>query len=144
MSLVVLARYLSLPEAHAAAGALRAAGLTPTVMDANYGSVQPFEQVMLQGFRLAVPADQVDQAFDILKTDHRAAPDGAAAEDDDAWDDSFDWRAAAAAENAEIDARRREDRRTGPMTPTRLVLLAVFVGLVGSALVGVLRALGKM
>jgi hypothetical protein len=68
MSLVVLARYLSLNEAHAAAGALRAAGLNPTVMDEGYGSVEPFQQVMLQGFRLAVPQAEAAVASDVLST----------------------------------------------------------------------------
>ncbi len=70
MSLVVVARYLSLPEAHIAAGALRSAGLNPTVFDDASGSVMAYQQMYLGGYRLAVPETEIETAFEVLKLEH--------------------------------------------------------------------------
>lgn len=92
MALTVLARYVSLTEAHAAAGALRAAGLHPTVMDEGYGSVEPFQQVMLQGFRLATPESEAVLALHVLRTAvaDPMVDDPEAAIDDDGRDDEVE------------------------------------------------------
>lgn len=66
MALVVLRRYSNLLEAHAAAGALRAAGLNPTVFDETTGSMLPLHQLYLAGYRLGVPEEQASLAAEVL------------------------------------------------------------------------------
>jgi hypothetical protein len=81
MALVVLRRYTNLPEAHAAAGALRAAGLHPSVFDETTGSVMPLQQLYLAGYRLGVPEEEAQLAAEVLGAASR--PEALEAYEDD-------------------------------------------------------------
>ena len=81
MALVVLRRYTNLPEAHAAAGALRAAGLHPSVFDETTGSVMPLQQLYLAGYRLGVPEEEMSLAAEVLGA--ARAPEALAYDDED-------------------------------------------------------------
>ena len=63
MGLIVVATFMSLPEALVAASALESGDLHPFVMDQGWGAMIWTQQFALQGFRLAVPAAEVDDAI---------------------------------------------------------------------------------
>lgn len=67
MAMVVLRRFATISEAEAAAGALRAAGLHPTVLDQNSGPPFYSGAASLVGFRLAIPGDEAQDAVEILR-----------------------------------------------------------------------------
>lgn len=70
MALAVLRRYANLPEAYAAAGALRAAGLHPSVFNWSAGTALPSHHFELAGYRLAVPEEEAWRAAETLALEH--------------------------------------------------------------------------
>lgn len=74
MALSVIASYADLQEAHIAAGALCAAGLSAEVFDNQLGTVDWMLQRALGGFRLAVPEEEATTARELLAEFAREAP----------------------------------------------------------------------
>lgn len=70
MALAVLRRYTNLPEAYAAAGALRTAGLHPSVFNWIAGTVLPSSHTERAGYRLGVPEEEAWRAAEILALEH--------------------------------------------------------------------------
>lgn len=67
MALAVVATFTNLPEAQVAASALRSGGIDAIVMDEHFGVAMWVEQFALQGFRVAVPGDQLTDARAFFK-----------------------------------------------------------------------------
>jgi len=67
MGMTVVATFMNLPEAQVAASALESGGLHPLVMDQAFGFGLWAEQAALQGFRLAVPTDEVADAVGFFR-----------------------------------------------------------------------------
>jgi hypothetical protein len=74
MGMTVVATFMNLTEAQVAAGALESGGLHPLVMDQGWGSVVWIEQAALQGFRLAVPTEEVSDAVAFFRALPKALP----------------------------------------------------------------------
>lgn len=66
MSLAVVARFHSLPEAQVAGAALRSAGLDAVVLDDPLPGVMPLEPNDAGGVRLCVPEDELRAAQAVL------------------------------------------------------------------------------
>ena len=67
MTMVVLARYLSLPQGQVAASALRSAGITPFLFDEQQSYARFYMLWAIGGCRLAVLEDDVADAIKILE-----------------------------------------------------------------------------
>jgi hypothetical protein len=67
MGMAVVARYASLSEAFVVQSALHSAGIRAEVFDNNRGSMIWTEQLLLGGFRIAVPGHELEDAVAILR-----------------------------------------------------------------------------
>jgi hypothetical protein len=93
MALVVLRKYAMLTEAHAAAAALRSAGLYPVLLDEiiapPYGGM-----TSMGGFRLAVTDEEATEAAEVLQAALAApTPEGEAASYDAWWEEEAERQA---------------------------------------------------
>lgn len=89
MALVVLRRYAMLSEAHAAAAALRSAGLYPVMLDEAVAP--PYSGLpAMGGFRLAVSEEEAEAAAAVLREALGHPVDGAQAWPEDAWEDAWE------------------------------------------------------
>lgn len=77
MSLLVVARFAVYQEALIACCALESAGIPATVADAAIGTLDPLMQVALQGFRVCVPASELESAREILMAAQAAGAEAA-------------------------------------------------------------------
>lgn len=141
MALVVLRVYAMLSEAQVAAGALRAAGLEPVLLD--QAAAPPYSGLTsMGGFRLAVSDAEADEAVEILRAAViRPLPEarGVGGEPED-----LVWEPPAGASMAELwrDGLRGLKAAPAQLTPVRLGLLALAALLAAASAWAVHRAMG--
>jgi hypothetical protein len=80
MALAEVARVWNLAEARVAQSALDAAGFTVFVFDEHRGAMVWTEQLALGGIRLMAPADEADDARQLLSQARSSSPPDAAAD----------------------------------------------------------------
>lgn len=76
MSLAVVARYSDMIEAQVVRTALVSSGIPAWVADEGYGRLDPFMQVALQGYRVCVPAIDLEIAREVLTSAQSAGAEG--------------------------------------------------------------------
>ncbi|MBI1404517.1 MAG: hypothetical protein GC145_00155 [Caulobacter sp.] len=67
MTLALLARFHTQSEAQIAASMLQSAGLAPVLFDLHYGGVDWVAQSALGGYRLMLPAAEIDDGRTLLR-----------------------------------------------------------------------------
>jgi hypothetical protein len=67
MTLAVLARCSTLPEAEVMASALQSAGFHAEVLDRHWGSNIWTDQVYIGGFRVVLPEAELDEAIEVVR-----------------------------------------------------------------------------